>query len=610
MGYTLTFFAKNSDNFFERNIMRIGFGLGAIPILGVILNLVKLPIDWKIFLLLSLILPVIMGYKNFKKGKLVDAKDFKLTKTNLYVLGAVLLFAVSFYMYSSGSFSYPWLEDGDPWEYATAAYYISEQKTHSRPMDLVEKHLETVEGYYYGISHYAEPYPIGYSMVMGVLKQTSPEMIWTLKFFNSLIISLGMLFFFFMVKQLSKNNKIAFFSTLVLFVYPSYLTHFIFSQAMAVTMIYPAIYAFSRMRTESGGKFGYAAAICTSAVLMTQMVAGALFVLVFLGAYFAVSLFFDLKHAIRVALFGILGGILAFVYWGQMLLKYGLKGIRYQNAIAAGSGLLKPGQTNTQFVDFSWIYNFAGRIDSPWGLSPAIFFLLIGSVAVIILLWKQLFGKERIKQNYWAIIGMAWLLLMGLNQISQSLPFGFTPHRTWPHFGIAIAIVSGLAVYLVLSMFRKSFVIKAAAFLLIFGLLFGGSFTLKWRENTVMWPQHKFMQDMNSDLGGYIWLKTLPTDTKITSVCRRDDELISFDKQSDAQWNLDQIEFKRAFLNKTPEEIRTFYNERDYDYFIIDSNCVNTLGANETNNKINELANSGFIMRQPQEYANFLLFEV
>ena len=58
-GFTLTSFVKNSDNWYERNIMRIGIGLGLFIVLGAFLNLVRIPIDWKIFLILSLIYPII-----------------------------------------------------------------------------------------------------------------------------------------------------------------------------------------------------------------------------------------------------------------------------------------------------------------------------------------------------------------------------------------------------------------------------------------------------------------------------------------------------------------------------------------------------------------------
>ena len=42
LGFTVTSFMKNSDNFFERNLMRIGIGIGTFVTLGVILNFMQI----------------------------------------------------------------------------------------------------------------------------------------------------------------------------------------------------------------------------------------------------------------------------------------------------------------------------------------------------------------------------------------------------------------------------------------------------------------------------------------------------------------------------------------------------------------------------------------
>jgi len=65
LGYTATYYLKNSQNFIEANIIRIGIGLGIIPILGVLLNLLGIPLDWAVFLILSVIFPVIFFIKNY-----------------------------------------------------------------------------------------------------------------------------------------------------------------------------------------------------------------------------------------------------------------------------------------------------------------------------------------------------------------------------------------------------------------------------------------------------------------------------------------------------------------------------------------------------------------
>jgi len=63
LGFTVSSFVKNSENFLERNLMRIGFGLATLPFLGLILNLIKIPIDWKLILTLSLVYPLYYLFK-------------------------------------------------------------------------------------------------------------------------------------------------------------------------------------------------------------------------------------------------------------------------------------------------------------------------------------------------------------------------------------------------------------------------------------------------------------------------------------------------------------------------------------------------------------------
>mgnify|MGYP001054922217 FL=1 len=65
LGFTASFFLKNSENFLERNLMRFGFGLALVSFLGVVLNIAKIPADWRLILALSLVFPIYSLIKNF-----------------------------------------------------------------------------------------------------------------------------------------------------------------------------------------------------------------------------------------------------------------------------------------------------------------------------------------------------------------------------------------------------------------------------------------------------------------------------------------------------------------------------------------------------------------
>jgi len=167
--------------------MRIGFGLAFLPFLGLMLNLLRIPIDWKIILALSLVYPIYCIIRYKPKPQL----QFKITKNTLSILAMLALFVVNLYIYTSGAFAYPYLEDDDSWSHALSVKFVS-----------IEKSV------FVGINnpfHYIDPYPPTYDLLMGILHQTNNSVHFTLKFFNALIISLSTIFFYFFVKEFTNS---------------------------------------------------------------------------------------------------------------------------------------------------------------------------------------------------------------------------------------------------------------------------------------------------------------------------------------------------------------------------------------------------------------------
>ena len=160
LGFTITRFVKESDNFLERNLMRIGFGLGFFIVLGLFFNVVRVPLDWRIFLIASLIIPVFYFLKNIKNIKF-NLKP-SITKYDLSILIMLLIFFAAFYMYSKGAFSYPWLEDDDSWGHAIGVKYVAVEKTVFSKQPL----------------RYIDPYPPSYDMLLGILHQTNNSIYW------------------------------------------------------------------------------------------------------------------------------------------------------------------------------------------------------------------------------------------------------------------------------------------------------------------------------------------------------------------------------------------------------------------------------------------------
>ncbi|MEK6808639.1 MAG: hypothetical protein AABY14_03055, partial [Nanoarchaeota archaeon] len=120
IGFTVTSFLKNAENLLERNLMRIGIGLAILPFLGIVLSIFGVPLDWRLFLIISIGYPFFYLLKNFKNLKF----NFKITNYDIIIFLMLILFFFTFYMYHKGSFTYPYLEDDDPWSHASAAKYV------------------------------------------------------------------------------------------------------------------------------------------------------------------------------------------------------------------------------------------------------------------------------------------------------------------------------------------------------------------------------------------------------------------------------------------------------------------------------------------------------
>src|SRR3989338_6368669 len=79
-GTGLGLLVRESEDFLERNLMRIGTGLVAMLAFGLLLNLLRIPLDWRIFLSISLLLVFTKIYRDFKKERIIfDVKKIILS---------------------------------------------------------------------------------------------------------------------------------------------------------------------------------------------------------------------------------------------------------------------------------------------------------------------------------------------------------------------------------------------------------------------------------------------------------------------------------------------------------------------------------------------------
>lgn len=580
LGFGISYFLPSSKNFLERNLMRIGIGLGTLPILIVLLNLFRIPLDWRIFLVLSLMFPLYRLYKDRNRLQNIKLK-FRLTKSNLAILLVLLMFFATLFMYEKGAFAYPWLEDDDPWIHATSAKYISIEKTVFEEDPFAQ------------IFQYVDAYPPGYSGMMGILHQTSPDLQWTLKFFNSLIISLSIIFFYFFVLYFLGSRNKALFATFVLVVVPSYLSHFIWALSLIIPLFFVVLYTMER--TEEDRKWIFPGIIVYSSMLVTQPSMAAK-TSVMLAIYWFVKWIVK-KKFFNPSFWIIAGGLLLSMFWWiERFIAYGNLDTLFRTGLHQGGAesaksLFEWRSVGTAdriytFKDF-FIAHKTNMINNPIGLGIFITILLLISLFFIIIFYKSLFKKEN--QNMFIILG--WLLFTFQGIHGARLPIQFIAFRYWMIFAVSVAIFLPYGLWKLFSI-AKRFGIPQIVILLIFilGMWFTSGIQ-KYTVNTAQWPPGIGWRS-NEEIQGYMWLRTLPIDTNIYTFSANGKKVLGMGMYN-CYWCEDEIEFMNGIIDETPDNIHSFLKSKQYEYIIIDTSYVLEHGANKTSDQLQSLANSG-----------------
>lgn len=568
LGFALTRLVKESGSFLERNIMRVGFGLSGLILLGIILNALRIPIDYRIFIIASVAAPLYCLV--FRKGyRQLPKLSLKLTASSLSILAVLLIFFISLFMYESGAFSYPYLEDDDPWGHASAATYVSVEKTaYDSP---------------YLNFQYMDPYPPGYDLMFGILKQSSGSIYWVLKFFNALIISLSLLFFYFFAKEFTASRGKALFAAFVLASVPAYLSHFIWAPALAMALFFQAMYAFEMIKRDK--RWLAVAAVCLAAILLshpTHAVKLSAMVLIYLGIKAFADFVSDRKAWLRqnvgyvAAAAG--GAALSLFWWGLKLshfageVKGGLRGgtAAAEEAIRSSPNIMAKlvtivtkvlnaeGGTATRVYSFSdfVVAHSQNMINNPIGFGVVASLLVFAGLVAVILRFASAVPKRKVvvpvvlvlclvvtmlllgisalqivlavilsafllslfavakgEKSLWLPIALGWLLFafLGVNSRTFDLPVGLFAFRFWMILAVPFAIIAAEGFFALLStigMFKLGKpAATAARIMLILVVVAGVFFTSskqKFDVNTAQWPPGAFWSVLTDQQGNLV----------------------------------------------------------------------------------------------------------
>ncbi len=568
-------FLKHPFKGIERLIFWLGAGLGLWVVLGVLLNVLHIPLLWWIFFLIAILLPAIALRRGIPKVRLA------ISFTQIVALIVVCIMLVSFWMYHKGAFSYPWIEDDDGWEHAKSIALVANGHTAYH-----DSEIKNVYGN--DFIRYSDPYPPGYAIVIGTIVQTNQELLWSMKFFNSLFVSLGILFFYLFARTLFPKARTALISTLLLAMLPSYLSHFIWAHSLALSLFFSALTALSLAKENP--KWVYAAGVLSAAIILAQPTKGLKFAGI-LGIFFLVELYCKGKWK-QVIGIGITMVVISMLWWGPMLFKHnGPKQLLIDMGMIGK--ITEQDGTATRAYDLSDFLLYkegsltkANQINNPVGIGIAPFVILVLGVLLLISQYKKF------KEQPWKLL-MVLFFIYTLSGV-MSFPIAFFSFRFWSLFAIATALIGGYfldAVYA--SIPQKA--IGAIALLVVFGLCWKTAGALKLEVNTTQWYPGVLWNSDPSYYGGlqqnelafYLNLdKTIPKHTKVFPLCYYGPrKLIALDYDFCA-WCKDDVDMFNKALNTTPQDLHTFLKQKGYKYAVIDSQCAEFSTVQEANQKI------------------------
>ncbi|RMD57517.1 phospholipid carrier-dependent glycosyltransferase [Candidatus Woesearchaeota archaeon] len=609
----------------ERIIMQFGLGLASWPILSIIFHRLGLFQHWALYGVFAI--PGLVSfakdlrslfYSSGEKRSIPRLISRAFSGMDIYVLVVVLLFVVHLYVMVSGSFAIPYLEDGDPYQHANGIKFVaSTASSQSWPVR---------------VDHYLEPYPPSYDFILGVLHQLHFEdLLWTMKFVNALFIALSTLFIYFFVLEFWGDKKRALWSSFVLTAIPSFSSHFIFAQALNLTIYFVALYCLAKIRPEDKVFSGWVIAgiITTASILVVQPTTG--FFFGFIGGFILLySLIFSRKLApkIFVALAG--GAALAFaVYWIPVFLKYSWPEIQRQLTLGGGEHRSiwnfadAPAIAYYTFSDF-WKVPYANKIDNITGL---------GFMLVILSLVGIFYALFNVRKNKKLLVPILWFAFTLYGTLGDYFPVRMLPNRFWALLAFVVAIISydGLVGILrAVKLSRKALGrdVSGYAVVAVVLLVIYSAFVPKYVINNLPWPQH--VHDTAPRLKMHLWIKdNLKPNTGVFPACQR--SWINSDNMLHELWDPELMRFANKFegepyfgwdyfegirfnasnlppaLDYSPERVASFLKGKKIGYVLFEDACVINFGANTTRSALENYVSSQKFSIAHQEEANFLL---
>lgn len=587
-GYCILRIARQtSEDLFTDTILSFPVGLACFVFFASILSMVG-SLTWYNFALASAIL-VIQAIRS-------QPLQLQLPKPTWSWLIIASLFAIHLYVFYTGAFSYPWLEDDDPWDHASAVRYISEFRTFTQPQPA---HI-----------HYLAPYPPFYDTIMAMLFQAGGTISGIMKSYNVLLISLCIPMSFLLFRELF-GERPALFATFIITCIPSFMSHFIWAQSLAMLFLIAALYLSIRWLkrpTPNASRLTPLTLIMVAfALFVTQpsvaAIGGIMLCITILSWRLAES---PSLSSIRLDDFSPIMsgfGIALLLFWIPMAGTYGIDGISRHTSASMSFVTDKTEDTGggivyglTDLMDAPT----TSRMDQPTGWGIGIFILVVfGSLLAM---------QDSKKPELATILLLFCFCLIGLE--ANLLPIKLMPHRFWVFLAIPAAALAGHAleyVYIRINDRASASIILVMILLIITFTSADAKWTLEGKSN---WPPGvSFVSPIQ--LSGYINLSaSLPASTKVFSYCSPENLANGFNMYG-YQWSDEVYNYKYVSIVDTNTANYQFLTKYNYTYLIIDHSCLNRRTSDEIMSKLQMLsADPRFTLDDNRSQPAFLVFRV
>jgi len=387
----------------------------------------------------------------------------KIKNINMIKVLLIIIFIIYLGVYLKGAFSYPYLEDDDPWGHASTTQYIHDFQSYSVPEE-----KQSLKGYF---GHYIEPYPPTYDAIMSLMWGITGQMNWTLKFTNALILALHIFFIFLLAKHFFRSSTKALISAFILAILPASMSHFIWSHSLGMTLFYASLYMtyFSITFFKENQKHSVKGMLRSSPLIINIIVIAGMmvshpFVSILFGCFFiSIFIFYavaefmennyspkkiikkiDTSLTMKLLVIGFFGLLLSFVFWGEQLAKYGKDEVLYGH-----SGGLKGHSGDFAYVNPDYSIHqvitsaLGSQIDQQHGFG--IFALMLGFFAILMLCINYKTLSPRKSNN---LLSIFWFLFLLLSMM-KVLPVDTLLHRFWCYISFPLSLLCAEAISII-----------------------------------------------------------------------------------------------------------------------------------------------------------------